>query len=85
MSLFTPWDAVYTSTDLAEVMKRETVLSDHGIRFKTSDDSGRLAMDNRGGVESAALSRGGLQSVTYRILVKRDKAESARYHLSQDK
>jgi hypothetical protein len=80
MSIFTPWEEVYSSTDLTEVMRRESILRSKGIDFKTRETNNlkRFGRSDFGG-------RSGPQNETYRILVKADKAETARYHLYQDK
>lgn len=81
------WEEVYCSADLGEAMAREDILREHGVKFKTKAVSGfrRLDMNMRGGMESAALSRGGTAPVTdtYCIYVKRDQAESSKHLLSE--
>lgn len=72
-------EEVFSSADLAEVMRRETILSDNKIPFKTKIENTVLRL------AGTAFSRSGLQQETYRIYVKKEKAESARYHLDQNK
>lgn len=79
--MFGRWVEVFASTDPGEVAGRENALGDHGVRYRTrlDDSSQRLRMNRVGGMESAALACGGPSAVTYRILVKREDAETARY------
>jgi len=78
MILFGRWEAVFSSTDLTETMKHETILSENSILFKTKTDSNRMDMSGFGG-RTAGMFGGRTSPETNTIYVKKENIEKAQY------
>jgi hypothetical protein len=75
------WEQIYLSIDFEEFLKKQNLLREAGVSFKTKiqNNSIRLSMNNLDG-RTAALSRGGPPIRDYyKIFVKKEDSDYAKH------